>query len=558
VSLQRLFDSQNNAKGGYAWGPKMYYYVGSALAVEWTAQHECGSTSDKVDCDMILQYMCAPPGQDDGSVGPRDGTTEQNTPNNAATFNKRDTAGNFVYGMHESFDYYQQCSQRQRNGGLFVADNAVATNQGARATRQNNNGGQSGFECPEERDYYPYWHPTPWKDIAILTSRLSQCDWMVSQSQNVMTKSNCTNPQFNSQASCVGGGGQWLETPSWGIAAPECLPAPFSRDNHLGNGVTGYPNTYNWTIPNYPSKSCVLRLRYNVTTKDGPKPFHSLRAADNGANSPVKQNPYVPFLGTYFRLAINTDQFGRTFQDRSHVFEIRGRPGGVDGSRRILNLNVRGKRGNIVQVYPAVEYDFVPNILRVKTGDYVHIQWTGSDNNPQGNDGEGREKTDRSNMVAVNGDLGYNILVDYLNSTSPQYQASGVPVFWSASQAEMLATLGQTGCLTISELNTNNNNDQNAVNRDLQNCAKLNAADRYFDGGLISIGQPGMYKYMSTRNNNFSNRGQKAVIQSETLVQTFGIVLLSVSAAAFAAAIILALVVKFAPSSALAASAVGV
>lgn len=34
-----------------------------------------------------------------------------------------------------------------------------------------------------------------------------------------------------------------------------------------------------------------------------------------------------------------------------------------------------------------VEYDFVPNLLRITRGDYVHFQFTGSDANPTGNAG---------------------------------------------------------------------------------------------------------------------------------------------------------------------------
>ena len=114
----------------------------------------------------------------------------------------------------------------------------------------------------------------------------------------------------------------------------------------------------------------------------------------------------------------------------------RNRPSDVSDSARIVNYNVRGRRGNIVQaettslgifmkhpcrksfkvafnsfkmsfnyfslqVYPSVEYDFVPQDLTVETGDYLHFQWTGSDANPQGNTGNGRQGTDRSNLVQL-------------------------------------------------------------------------------------------------------------------------------------------------------------
>ena len=49
----RLFDSQNNAKGGYCHRPAMNYYEGSKLRIEWTTDLGCGNP--KVVCDLILQ-----------------------------------------------------------------------------------------------------------------------------------------------------------------------------------------------------------------------------------------------------------------------------------------------------------------------------------------------------------------------------------------------------------------------------------------------------------------------------------------------------------------------
>jgi len=282
---------------------------------------------------------------------------------------------------------------------------------------------------------------------------------------------------------------------------------------------------------------CVFRMRYNMSTDDYD-PWNTTSTSNENQNtgqiSPVTQNPTVD-VGAFnlqgLALAINTNQFGRTFQDRTHIFYIKQRPttglSNVD-SKTIMNLGIRGKRANIVQAYPSVEYDFVPNLLTVKVGapvtstDYglVHIQWTGSNtaNNGDpagdgqaGDAGEGTEGTDRHNWCQSETSMDtYPLPLDkyqsealLLNGNSKCYDG------WALEDFATKYPSTVTGLSCALQLATSGqyllpSNAQNSFNPTLDN-----APASLVSGIVLEPLTPGLYNYMDTRNNNFSNRSTK-------------------------------------------------
>jgi hypothetical protein len=531
---------------------RMYYVEGSVLPIEWTNQHACG-TNDKVHCDVVIQIACEDTLSDDcgtgrtgnAACGPRDGTPVNN--NQGDQVNGRATAripdntdqqDDYRYGRHETYRYYEQCKRRERNKGLWTADQNVNGNS-AEYTRQNPNGQRYGLECPEESEYFPYWHPTPFRDIGVVVSDLERCKLYETESQNVKAKGFCNCNEAtcgagkgnlpNNPAACANKGGVWEEQAAWGIAPPRCEVGAFSRDNHLGNvGADGQPYHFNWTIPKWAAgkESCTLRIRYNISTGDVNDTSVYGDSTLNDDRSPIidrnnrEELSYRGVLDYKLGLAVNSNQYGRTFQDRSYMFSVKERneetAGDCENSGTIYNLNVRGKRGNIVQVYPNVEYDFVPNTLVVTQDDCVHVQWTGSDYNPNRNPNnaeggppdaanDGQARADRHNIVQM----------DHANDNAPEFDASKYTMFEAPKEDWVrLAYLDQKintpECETIQQLKQRSNNRQQRE-RYHTNCMKLSGARTpYHNMGMMKPGAKGSYQYMSTRNNNFSNRGQKA------------------------------------------------
>jgi len=626
-NANRLMDSQNNNRGGYnvidlddtdgfdgndpyadistMYSPdanldnvqyNMVYQEGSLLRMTWTAQHGCGNAFN--NCNFVIQFGCDTSDTFSGNFNSKPykglgirmnivngGNT--NTPgdtadvdNIAQTYNNNNQANR---GRHESEEFYAMCRNRDRNQGLFLADQKLKGNA-QKYTRQNPNGNRNGLECPEERDYYPWTSPSPFRDVAWLGNDVEYCKTNIAPfSQNVSPKGACTGGtaddlpndaqiEANNEAECEDAAGTWVET-SWGetnneaFAEKLCNEQNWSQANHLGNvdgtAKGGQTDSYEWWIPDFDSLTdengwkChsytgdvggadqevkyvrgVMRLRYNISTMDyDPYTTNSSWNNDpaNGVISPITQNPTVD-IGTYmqgFRLAINTAQTGRTFQDRSHVFNIMKKPAVPTGdaaaaaamasqvqANNLLNVNVRGKRGNIVQTFPAVEYDFEPNDFNLEQGQCVHFQWGGSNTHNNGNPagdgqagdaGEGRGGSDRSNIMEMSAlrnsyPMPYDQYASFFDAVTCKRPMEDTIL----SAADVKIVLATQGYFSSEEAAADNNNGDNVD-------PLLNNVSGAFKQGVVCCTDAntpvGDYYLVSTRNNNFSNRSQKMKIK---------------------------------------------
>jgi len=629
-NANRMFNSQNNNRGGYnvidldekdgfdgndpyddgdinkMYSPtgnldniqyNMVYQEGSMLRMTWTAQHGCGNAFN--NCNFVIQFGCDTSDTFNANnfnnlpykgLGIRmnilnggNTNTPDETDNADQVDNKYAQNNQNKRGRHESEEYYAMCRNRNRNTGLFLADQKLKGNS-QKYTRQNPNGNRNGLECPEERDYFPWEYPSPFRDVAWLGNDVDFCKTNVAPfSQNVAAKGACTggtandlpnNAQIeaNNAADCAAEGGTWVET-TWGetnnaaFAEKLCKKQNWSQANHLGNvdgtAKGGQTDSYEWWIPDFDALTdqngwkChaytednvdgaaqnvqyvrgVMRLRYNISTMDyDPYNTNSSWNNDpgNGVISPITQNPTVD-IGTYmqgFRLAINTAQTGRTFEDRTHAFTIMKKPTVPTGNaaqtaamtaqvktQNLLNVNVRGKRGNIVQTFPAVEYDFEPNDFNVEQGQCMHFQWGGSNTHNNGNPagdgqagdaGEGRGGSDRSNIMEMSAlRNSYPMPYDKYDSFFDKVTCKR-PMENTVLEADdvkiILATQGYFATKKAAE-------DNNGANVD----PLLNNVSGAFRQGLVCCTDAntpvGDYYLVSTRNNNFSNRSQKMKIK---------------------------------------------
>jgi hypothetical protein len=109
-NANRLFDTQNNAQGGYCYGPAMSYYEGSRLSIEWSPQHGSG-LNPRLQSNTVIQYMCGA-SSDGAYTNVRDGETTDTIMDATTGPTALGSDQNYLYGMHESYQSYQVMMDR--------------------------------------------------------------------------------------------------------------------------------------------------------------------------------------------------------------------------------------------------------------------------------------------------------------------------------------------------------------------------------------------------------------------------------------------------------------
>jgi len=188
----------------------------------------------------------------------------------------------------------------------------------------------------------------------------------------------------------------------------------------------------------------------------------------------------------------------------------------------------------------------MPEELHLRNGDYLHVEISGSDTNPNNNDGQGRQGTDRSNICPMKNEN----YVGGKTSDAPESvgaQANNypayvvdptsysIPVVVNGRPRELLNDAGQV--VTDDEGNTQyeevicrtpdhysspiggmdgevaaalcTGRQKGSENMDYGNMEELDDAGTAVHMDPIQMKQEGCWNYVSTRNNNFSNRSQK-------------------------------------------------
>lgn len=599
-NANRLFDSENNNRGGYNVG-KLNFYEGETVPISFTNQHGCNNKGTK-HCEMLLQAMCGDPLM-------RDGTTTDRIPDNPANCINFNCDLDVKFGRHESYTYYKTCENTERNKGLFTASQNLGNSDRATRTRQNPGGTRHGYECPEERDYYPYWRPSPWADVAMFTNDPEKCEAYKAASENTVGRWYCNIPEEmlenmpNNQRipitedDCVQlevqlengntTNAEWLQAAAHGWPDMHCAASEATRANHLG--LIGHKKqwTYSWKVPEIVQQlaqeqgvdeiPCVFRLRYNITedydgftmedetlapgdmtaqynsvqgnAQEDPSTWplweeyglqdSDVQASFDGNDEDSREyvlvnNPQVDPFGIEFtddngdqvrvklQLAINTAQYGRTFSDRTHVSYLRTKPEQC-GDNAIKLVTVAGKRGNIVQTFPGHEYFMWPEEIHLKQNDCVHFAWTGSNTNPNNNDGQGKQGTDRTNIVPMKS-------WNYLDGAKEGYHGApgnSYPAFVKQPESydlpnidtcrtpdNVAPNIGGLSDEVVAALATGRRN--HAARMDNGNMEELDDASASFEMEPVKVKTIGCWFYVSTRNNNFSNRSQKGSMCVDT------------------------------------------